>query len=123
MQAIDELQEAIGKSITYKKRTCKDLYISVVYRTDEPEKIDYVLVSASSKDNNCAVSFLQTLADMTSFAIRRIRNEHEARAIIKNLRFQKCLQCPPNKDHTCSCSDALGQVLEQVLIKDEVQTK
>lgn len=114
-----ELIETVSKSMTYKKKTCRDLYIHVSYRTDEPEKIDYIIISASSKDNNCAVSFLQTLADMTSFAIRRIRNEYEARAIIKNLRYQKCLQCPPNRDHACSCSDALGQVLEEVLFKNE----
>lgn len=121
--SIQGIQETVSKSTTYKKRTCKDLYISVIYRQDAPDRIDYLLVSASSKDNNCAVSFLQTLADMTSFAIRRIRNEHEARAIIKNLRYQKCLNCPPNKDHTCSCSDALGQVLQTVLFKNETPAK
>ncbi len=115
----DELG-TINKSITYRKKTCKDIYVIVAYRDDEPEKIDYIRINASSKDNNCAVSFMEALSDILTFAIRRIRNEHEAKAIIKNLRFHKCLNCPPNKDHTTSCSDAIGQVLEKVLkIKDE----
>ena len=103
------------KSRTYKKRTCKDIYITIAYREDDPKKIDFVRIQATSKDNNCAVSFLEAFSDMLTFAIRRIRNKHEAEAIVKNLRFHKCLNCPPNKDHIQSCSDAVGQVLEQVL--------
>ena len=117
------IKEEIGTTsncVTYKKQTCKDIYVIVAYREDEPEKIDYIRINASSKDNNCAVSFMEALSDILTFAVRRIRNEHEAKAIIKNLRFHKCLNCPVNKDHTTSCSDAIGQVLEKVLrIKDE----
>lgn len=111
------------RSVTYKKETCKSLYITLVYREDEPEKIDYVLISSTSKDNNCSNSLLDSLALMTSFSIRRIRNEHEARAIVKNLRGAKCLACPPNKCHTTNCADALGQVLQEVLFKDEKTPK
>lgn len=31
----------------------------------------------------------------------------------------KLFACPPNKNHTTSCSDAIGQILEKVLIRDE----
>ncbi len=120
------IQEEIGitsKCITFKKHTCKDIYCIIAYREDEPEKIDYIRINASSKDNNCAVSFMEALSDILTFAVRRIRNEHEARAIIKNLRFHKCLGCPPNPDHITSCADAVGQILEKVLkIKDEQKT-
>jgi len=110
------IQPSLGttcNSRTYKKTTCKDIYITFAYKEDEPKKIEYVRINASSKENNCAVSFMETLADTLTFAIRRIRNEHEAAAIVKNLRFHKCLNCPVNKDHTTSCSDAIGQVLER----------
>jgi len=108
------------KSITYRKHTCKDIYIIVVYRHDEPEKIDYIRINSSSKDNNCAVSFMEALSDILTFAIRRIRNKYEAQAIVKNLRQHKCLNCPPNEEHITSCSDAIGQVLNEILqVKDE----
>lgn len=115
MKTIDDSIGTTSKSKTYKKRTCKDIYITVAYREDEPEKIDYVRIISSTKENTCATSFIESLSDMLTFAIRRIRNKHEAQAIIKNLRWQKCLNCPPNKDHTTSCSDAVGQVLQEVL--------
>ncbi len=114
----DEYIEDFGtvyNTITYKKETCRDLYVVVAYKPDDPQKIEFIRINSSSKVNNCAVSFMEGLADMLTFSIRRIRNEHEARAIIKNLRHQKCLNCPPNKDHSTSCSDAIAQVLEKVL--------
>jgi len=126
MNTKSSIQEEIGtvsKSITYRKHTCKDIYVIVAYREDEPEKIDYIRINASSKDNNCAVSFMEALSDILTFAVRRIRNEHEAKAIIKNLQFHKCLNCPPNKDHTTSCSDAVGQILEKVLGEKEKENK
>jgi len=103
------------KSITYKKRTCKDIYIIIAYREDAPEKIDYIRINASSKENNCACSFIEALADLLTFAVRRIRNEHEATAIVKNLLSHKCLNCPPNQEHITSCADAIGRVLGKVL--------
>ena len=108
------------KSRTYKKQTCKDIYITIAYREDDPKKIDFVRIQATSKDNNCAVSFLEAFSDMLTFAIRRIRNKHEAEAIVKNLRFHKCLNCPVNKDHITSCSDAIGQVLLQEFTNGEI---
>jgi len=107
------------KSKTYSKRTCRDIYVIVAYRNDSPEKIEFIRINASSRANNCAVSFMEAFSDILTFAIRRIRNKHEANAIIKNLRHHKCLNCPPNKDHTTSCSDAIGQVLEEVLKYEE----
>ncbi len=112
------------KSMTYKKETCKDIYITIAYRPDDEKKIDFIRINASSKTNNCATSFMEAMSDILTFAIRRIRNKHEAEAIIKNLRFQKCLNCPVNRDHIESCSDAIGQVLEKVLkIEDDPISK
>ena len=112
------IEEDIGTtyiSKTYVKRTCQDIYITVAYRPDAPDKIEFIRIISSSRRNNCATSFMETISDLLTFAIRRIRNKYEAEAIIKNLRFHKCLNCPPNKDHTVSCADAIGQVLSDVL--------
>ena len=115
MRAYSEEIGTPSKSKTYRKRTCKDLYIIVAYREDKPERVDYIRINASSKDNNCAVAFLEAMSDILTFAVRRIRNRHEAQAIVKNLRQHKCLNCPPNAEHLTSCSDALGVVLQEVL--------
>jgi len=126
VQRMNDIKGEIGtisKSITYKKTTCCDIYITIAYREDEPEKIDYIRLIASSKQGGCPVSFMEALADTLTFSIRRIRNEHEATSIIKNLRYHKCLACPPNKDHSTSCSDAIGQVLQKVLKIDEKKEK
>ena len=120
---IDQELGTTYKSVTYKKRTCKDIYITVAYKEDDPEKIDFIRLTTTTRSNNCAVSFCEALSDILTFAIRRIRNQYEAEAIIKNLRFHKCLNCPPNTDHTQSCSDAIGQVLQVVLIKTEENNK
>lgn len=114
---------SMGKSMTCKKTTCCDIYITVVYREDEPKKVDYIRLVASSKNGGCPVAFMEALADTLTFSVRRIRTEHDARSIVKNLRYHKCLQCPPNKDHTTSCSDAIGQVLGKVLNTDEKKEK
>ena len=106
-------------SKTYKKTTCKDIYVSIAYKEDDPKKIDYIRINSSSKDNNCAVSFMEALSDTLTFAIRRIRNVHEAKAIIKNLRHHKCLNCPANQDHITSCADAIGQILEKEFEKQQ----
>ena len=115
MTSIQELTETIGKSITYKKHTCRDLFITVVYKEDEPDRVDFIRIVASTKEGGCPVSFMEALADMLSFSIKRIRNIHEARQIVNNLRWQKCLECPANEEHITSCSDAIARVLEKVL--------
>ena len=119
MTPIQELTEPTPKSITYKKSTCRDIYITIVYKTDEPERVDYIRIVTTTKEGGCPVSFMEAFADMLTFSIRRIRNIHEARQIVKNLRYKKCLACPPNKDHSLSCCDAIGMVLEKVLNTDE----
>ena len=111
------------KSKTYIKRTCQDIFIIVAYRNDNPEKIDFIRIVSSSRKNPCATSFMDAISDLLTFSIRRIRNSYERDAIIKNLRHQQCLNCPPNKDHTKSCSDAIGQVLQDVLQKTEEEDK
>jgi hypothetical protein len=105
-------------SKTYTKRICNDnIYITVAYRNDNPQRVDYIKIVGSSKHNPCGASFLDCLADNATFMIRRIRNKHEAEAIVKNHRFHKCQQIIANKDHTTSCADALGQVLQEVLLE------
>ena len=101
-------------STTYKKSTsCLNLYITVGW--GENKKIEFVRIVGNNKSGDCGCSWLESLSDILTFSIRRIRNEHEAKAIIKNLRYHRCNKITPNKDHIVSCVDAIGQVIERVL--------
>jgi hypothetical protein len=112
----DEHIGTCGVSRTYKRPTgCGSLYMHVIYKPDN--RIDYFLLEGD-KDNYCGDSHLATHADNLTFMVRRIRNEHEAQAIIKNYRFHACNKCPINSHKTKSCSDAIGQMLEEVLKRD-----
>ena len=107
--------ETISPTRTYKKTLpCLSFYMAINYKEDG--KIDYIKIFGGRKDNDCGGSFLESMADMLTFSIRRIRNEHEAKAIVKNLRFHKCNRCVANREHITSCVDAIGQVLEKELL-------
>ena len=100
-------------SRTYRKQTfCGNIYLIVVPRNDDKDKIECIRIIGSGK-NDCGASFYESKADDLTFMIRRIRNQHEANAIIKNQRFHRCNKYLPNKDKIQSCSDAIGQVLEK----------
>lgn len=102
---------------TYKKvLPCLNIYICINYKEDK--KIDYIKIYGGHKNADCGCSFLESLSDLLTFSIRRIRNEHEAKAIVKNLRFHKCNRITANPDRITSCVDAIGQVLEKELIND-----
>ena len=108
--------------MTFRKETgCGYIYITIAFKFDDPNKVEFLRIAGQGV-NDCGASFYESLADMTTFAIRRIRNEHEARAIIKNLRYHRCNRYTPNKDRITSCSDAVGQVLQKILIKENDKT-
>jgi hypothetical protein len=112
----DSCIEIVNKSKTFRKWTpCGNIYIQVAFKADSPDKIDYILIDGGNKEIDCGKSWLQSLADILTFSIRRIRNQHEADAIVKNMRGHRCNKYVPNKDHVGSCVDAIGQVLETLL--------
>ena len=109
--------ESIGLSRTYRKQAgaCGHIYVTLVFRDDKPDRVDYVKIQGCTKQNDCLGSFTEGLADLLSFAIKRIRNANEAELIIKALRHHRCNRIIPNEQKTTSCADAIGQVLEEVL--------
>lgn len=102
-------------SKTYRKvLPCLTLYVCINYKEDK--KIDYIKIYGGQHGEvGCGETFFQALSDLLTFSIRRIRNEHEAKAIIKTLRYHKCNKRIPNEEHLTSCADAIGQVLEKEL--------
>ena len=112
---------SIGSSRTYKKMAgqCGNIYITIVFRDDKPNRIDYLKLQGCTKTNDCGGSFMDSLADILTFAIKRIRNKYEAEAIIKSLSCHRCNKIKPNQDHSTSCVDAISKVLKTVLLNEE----
>ena len=111
VETVDDIG-TLYKSRTYKRRVgCENLYVIVAFSNHpkKPDKIEFIRISGKV-DNECGTSFYESLADQTTFALRRARNEWEIRQIIKNLRYHRCnkyiVGCAK------SCSDALGEILE-----------
>jgi len=117
-----EFIETQGITRTYRKRAgqCGHIYVMVVFRDDKPNRIDYIKIQGCTKSNDCGGSWAESIADLLSFSIKRIRNKHEAEAIIKALKHHRCNRIAPNKDHTTSCVDAIAQVLQEELKVDEI---
>ena len=106
-------------SRTYVKRSaCLTLYITAVYKIDEPDKIDYIKIAGHSGVNNCGNSWLEMTADHLTFCIRRIRNHHDAVAIVKNCIRHRCNNIVANKEHIVSCADAIGRATAEILNVD-----
>jgi len=109
----------VGKGLTrviQKMTPCGHLYFSCSYRDDDPEKVDFIKIYFSNRFGGCGSSFHEALADGLTFQIRRIRNKHEAIAIVKNLRDHQCNQPPKlSKDRNKSCADAIGKAVMEIL--------
>jgi hypothetical protein len=111
-----EVIENIGITRTYKKTTpCLNLYIAIVMRDDEKDKVDYVRISGTSRKDDCGCAYISTLADLLTFSIKRIRNHNEAKLIVKALRDQKCNRYAPNREKITSCPDAIGRAVQDAL--------
>lgn len=108
--------EIINKSRTFQKWTpCGNLYIHIAFKEEAQNKVDFIIIDGASREIDCGHSWVQGLADLLTFSVRRIRNQHEADAIIKALRGHRCNKYLPNKEHTTSCTDAIAQVLQEVI--------
>jgi hypothetical protein len=107
--------ETTWKERTYQQQTgCGNLYVIVAYKhdTESKNKIEFIRV-AGDGNNDCGESMWEAIADQTTFALRRARNEWEIKQIIKNLRHHRCNRFIAGRSK--SCADAIGSVLEKEL--------
>ncbi len=111
--------ESEGKTKTYQKKTaCRNIYVSIVYKDEEPfKKIDYIKIYGESRSNDCGCSYLESTADLLTALLRRcdLRKKSEARLIIKALRDHRCNKphMANPKERTSSCADAVGRALQE----------
>jgi hypothetical protein len=115
-------EECIGTtypSKTYKRLTgCENLYVTIVFTIDKERKnkIEFLRVIGSG-DNECGAAMYEAIADQTTFALRRARNEWELRQIIKNLRHHRCNKFSVGRAK--SCADAIGEIIEKEIFPKE----
>ncbi len=116
--------EITAKSRTFKRFTfCGNIYITIVYKPDIPDRVDYVIIDGKNRENDCGRVWLGIMGDSATFCIKRIRNKHEAELVTKIFSHHRCNKYVPNKDHFMSCGDALASVLKEVLHLPEEDEK
>jgi hypothetical protein len=116
---IEEWNPETYDSKTYKKVVgCGSIYITIVYDKNDNTKIIQCLLDGSTKNILCLASNI-ALADMTTFALRHTRYPSEYKAILKNLRGNKCSQYKPNEEHNLSCADVFGKILSEILLNEK----
>ena len=104
------------KSKTYRKWTpCDNIYVTIVYRNDEPDKIDFIRIHGASRNNMCGASWIESMADMQTLLLSRLRLKYkgDVESLIASLANHRCNKYTPNKYGIKSCVDALRKVYEK----------
>lgn len=104
------------KTITLCRKVggCGTLY--ALFLEDDGAFYRLQLKGAMSRSTPCGEAWLSPMAKILTFAMRRSIFEGSVqRGIIKQLRHERCNNCPPNKDHVVSCADAIGSMVEEYL--------
>jgi len=90
---------------------CGKVYATICVKDS---KVDHCILHGSTKNVLCLAPN-ESLADMTTFAIRHVRHKSEYSSICKNLIGQRCSKYIPNELHNQSCPDILGKILNKEL--------
>jgi len=104
-------------STTIRKRICKGHIYCTFVEGREGEFNRLELKGNMSRETDCGESWLQPMAKLLTFSLRRaIWEGTTERAIIKHLKGHRCNSMPPNKDHVCSCTDAICKCIEEYFV-------
>lgn len=108
-------------SITISRRICKGHIYCTFVEGSQGEFHRMFLKGNMARETPCGESWLEPLAKILTFSIRRAVWEGTIhKGIIKHLQGQRCNSMPPNKDHVCSCTDAIAKCLEEYLATHHV---
>ena len=114
---------------TYCKQTgCRRLYVSFVFRADEPEKIDFIKIYGDPRSNDCGCSYLEGFSDLLTLSLRRMNTsiKSEARLLVKALRDHRCnkpMGATRPSERTNSCADAIGRAIQDALGVSEAELR
>ena len=107
-------------TITIQKQVgCGHIYLR--FLEEEEGAFHKLMISGDmAKEAPCGESWLNAIASLLTFALRRsIWEGTTQRAIIRQLCGQRCNMAKLNQEHIVSCSDAIGKaVLEYIKSRD-----
>lgn len=103
-------------TIAQKVGSCGTIYCIFV-EGGEGEFKKLFIKGAMGKNTPCGESWLEPIAKILTFALRRSLFEGTVdRGIIRQLKGVRCNNISPNKDHIISCSDAIASILVKYLL-------
>lgn len=107
------------KTITITKHLNPCGNIHIIF-TEDRDCFHKLFIKGPGTD--CGEVWLSSLAKMITFAIRRAEFEGTIQdGIIKQLLGIRCNNVTPNKEHICSCPDAVGKAITQYLKMKEIE--
>ena len=103
--------EAITMS---RKVSCGNIFC--IFNENEGEFYNLIIKGDNTKEAPCGESWLNALAALLTYALRRSMWEGNAqRAIVKHLLGHRCQNVVANADHIVSCADAIGKMVLEYL--------
>lgn len=110
-------------STTYSKRICKGHIYCTFVEGSQGEFNRLILKGNMAKETPCGESWLEPLARLITFSLRRAIWEGTVdKGILKHLAHHRCNNMPPNKDKVCSCTDAVEKCIREYLKNHSVPT-
>jgi len=107
------------KSITITKKINPCGHIHVIF-TEEAGCFHKLFIKGAMTD--CGEVWISSLAKMITYAIRRAEFEGTIEdGIIKQLLGVRCNNVIPNKEHICSCPDAIGKAITQYMRMKDIK--
>lgn len=106
------------RSVTLAQRvgSCGTIYCIFVEGTEGEFKRLFIK-GAMGKNTPCGEAWLEPIAKILTFALRRSLFEGSVdRGIIRQLRGVRCNNIAPNGDHITSCPDAIAKILTRYLL-------
>lgn len=99
------------ESLTITKEVgCGNVYL--IFTEDEHLFHKLFIRGDMAKECPCGESFLNAIAKLLTYALRRsFEEENVKEAIIKQLLGHRCSMIIPNKEHIVSCSDAIAKAV------------
>lgn len=103
------------KTVTIIRKVGSCGTITLRFLEDE-EAFHRVFITGDGGKMKCNPMWLEALARMLTYALRRgIWEGTVSEGIIKQLCNIRCNEVSANKEHICSCSDAIGKATKEYL--------
>jgi len=94
---------------------CGNMYVTIAYRNDEADKVDFIRINMANRNNMCGASWTEAMSETLSLLLSRMRIKYKGdiEALFGALKSHRCNKYMPNQYKIMSCVDALRRVCEK----------